>query len=131
MRNTGACVQCKCDVWITDGLYEAAKAGAPNITFYCGYGHAQVFAKGETDLDKMRRERDRLTQRLAEKDDAIKRQHDLREATERQLSAARGRITKIKNRVSKGVCPCCNRQFSNLHRHMTTEHPTFTAEAAE
>lgn len=41
----------------------------------------------------------------------------------RQLSAARGQVTRIKNRVGNGVCPCCNRSFGNLHRHMQTKHP--------
>lgn len=107
------------------------RRGPNGISYSCAYGHAQHLIIGESDEEKLRRERDRLTQRLAEKDDEIKRQREVREATERQLSAAKGRITKIKNLVSKGVCPCCNRQFANLHRHMTTEHPTFTAEAAE
>lgn len=98
--------------------------------FYCPSGHSQSY-QSESESEKLRRERDRLAQRIAERDDEIKRQRELREAAERQLSAAKGRVTKIKNRVAKGVCPCCNRQFSNLHRHMTTEHPTFTAEAAE
>ena len=112
---------------MTDTMHARRKADGES--FFCPNGHSAAYK--ETEADKLRRERDRLTQRLAEKDDAIARQRNLREAAERQLSAARGRITKIKNRVSKGVCPCCNRQFSNLHRHMTTEHPTFTAEAAE
>lgn len=131
MISTGACVQCKCEVYIPDALYEAAKAGAPNVTFYCGYGHPQVFAKGETDLDKMRRERDRLAQQIAYKDDRIKALREDREAAERRAAAARGQVTKIKNRVGHGVCPCCNRTFENLQRHMSTQHPTFTAEAAE
>lgn len=99
-------------------------------TFYCPSGHPQSY-QSESQEELLRRERDRLAQRIAQRDDEIKRQRELREATGRQLSAAKGRITKIRNRVSKGVCPCCNRQFANLHRHMTTEHPTFTAEAAE
>ena len=130
MLSTGPCVQCKCDTWIPDELYHAAKCGAGTVTFYCGYGHPQVFAKGETDLDKMRRERDRLAQRVAERDDEVKRQRELREAAERRSAAARGQVTKIKNRVGHGVCPCCNRTFENLHRHMASQHPTF-AEAAE
>jgi hypothetical protein len=40
-------------------------------------------------------------------------------------------VTKIKNRVGHGVCPCCTRSFQNLARHMASEHPTFAAEAAE
>ena len=51
------------------------------------------------------------------------------EKTERQLIATRGVVTRIKNRVSKGVCPCCNRTFANLTRHMGTQHPDFSDDA--
>jgi len=131
MRSVGPCYTCKCEMMIPDALYEAADRAKGVISFYCAYGHGQVFAKGESEETKLRRERDRLQQRLAEKDDEINRQRELREGTERRLSAARGQVTKIKNRVGHGVCPCCNRTFENLARHMTSKHPTFTAEAAE
>lgn len=130
MISAGQCWKCKCEVWLPDELHKAAKTSSA-ISFFCSYGHSAVFREGPTDADKFRQERDRLAQRLAEKDDEIRRQRELREGTERQLSAARGRVTRIKNRVAKGVCPCCNRSFDNLHWHMTTQHPTFTAEAAE
>jgi hypothetical protein len=64
-------------------------------------GYGQVFA--DSEADRLRRERDRLTQRLAQKDDEIKGQRVLREAAERRTAAARGQITKIKNRVGHGV----------------------------
>lgn len=98
-------------------------------TFYCPSGHPQSY-QGESEAEKFRRERDRLAQRIAERDDDLKRQRERAEAAERRSAAARGQITKIKNRVGHGICPCCNRTFENLHRHMTTQHPTF-AEAAE
>lgn len=94
MKSTGTCIQCKCDVWITDALYEAAKAGAPHVTFYCGFGHPQVFAKGESQLDQMRRERDRLAQRVAEWSDEAKLERERREAAERRGAAARGRMAR-------------------------------------
>lgn len=133
MKNTGVCPQCACEVWIPDALYEAAHAsrGENGISFYCAYGHAQHYPLGETTLDKMRRDRDRLVQRIAGRDDEIKRQRELRKESDRRASAARGQATKIKNRVGHGVCPCCNRTFGNLARHMETQHSTFTAEAAE
>jgi hypothetical protein len=56
-------------------------------------------------------------------------QHDQtradRDANRRQLSASRGQVTKIKNRVGNGVCPCCDRSFTNLRRHMSTQHPAW------
>lgn len=131
MKNAGPCHRCKCDVWIPDELYEAAKRAPETISFYCGYGHSLVFVEGETEEQKLRRERDRLAQRIAERDDEIRRQREARAATERQLSATRSVVTRIKNRVGAGVCPCCTRSFGNLAKHMQTKHPTYRAEAAE
>lgn len=131
MKNVSPCYTCKCDVWIPDALYEAAQRGKGVINFHCAYGHSMVFCVGENEETKLRRERDRLAQRIAEKDDEIKRQREWREETERKLSATRGVVTRIKNRVGHGVCPCCNRTFGDLSRHMATKHPTYAAEAAE
>lgn len=35
----------------------------------------------------------------------------------------KGALAKERKRVGNGVCPCCNRSFSNLQRHMKTKHP--------
>ena len=94
----------------------------PTIFFHCPNGHGRHFT--ESEADKFRKERDRLQQRLAQKDDEIR---DL----ENRRRAAVGQVTKLKNRIGHGVCPCCNRTFQNLSRHMASEHPTFAAEAAE
>jgi hypothetical protein len=121
------CIECGCVFGVPGGF--TAQRRSDNRTFYCPNGHRMSYHENETD--KLRRERDRLAQRIAEKDDEIKRQRELREGTERQLTATRAVVTRIKNRVGKGVCPCCNRTFENLHRHMTSKHPTYAAEAAE
>lgn len=131
MKSAGPCCQCKSEIWLPDALYEAAQHGRGKVTFFCPYGHAQVFAEGETDADKFRRERDLLAQRLAEKDDTIKFWREREETASRSLSATRGVITRIKNRVGHGVCPCCNRTFENVARHMASQHPIWSAEAAE
>ncbi len=34
-------------------------------------------------------------------------------------------MTKVKKRAANGVCPCCNRTFSDLARHMKAKHPDF------
>lgn len=128
--NVGNCYRCHAPLYLPRELYEAAKR-SPAISFFCAYGHEAHYPAGETEADKLRRERDRLAQRIAERDDEIKRQREMREQTERQLAATRGVVTRIKNRVGHGVCPCCNRSFTNVARHMASEHPTWSAEAAE
>lgn len=94
--------------------------------WYCPNGHSRVFK--ETESDKYRREAERLKQQLAMKDDAIRYQKEAREAAERRASAARGQVTRLKNRAAAGVCPCCNRHFTNLERHMQGKHPDFAKE---
>lgn len=83
--------------------------------FYCTNGHQQYFS-GETEAQKLKRQ-------LESKQADLEWQHAQRRRTERQLSAAKGQVTKIKNRVGNGVCPCCNRSFLNLHNHMRHRHP--------
>lgn len=95
--------------------------------FHCPAGHAQRYV-GETAEDKMRRERDRLAQRVAQKDDEIAEEKSKREHAEKQGIAYKGHVTRIKNRVAAGVCPCCNRTFSNLAQHMHHQHPTYRKE---
>lgn len=128
--NAGPCFRCKADITLPRALYDAARKSS-RISFWCPYGHEQHYVEGETEAEKLRRERDLLAQRIAQRDDEIARQRELRHQTELRLNATRGVVTRIKNRIGRGVCPCCNRTFENLHRHMATKHPTFTAEAAE
>lgn len=96
--------------------------------FHCPNGHNLSFGDGTNEV--LRRERDRLKQRLAEKDDAIYEAQDERDRANRQATAFKGHVTRIKNRVGKGVCPCCNRTFQNLARHMGSQHPDYV-QAAE
>ncbi len=124
MINAGPCCRCKTDIYLPEALYEAAQKST-SITFYCPYGHSQIFAAGETEADKLRRERDRLAQKLAEKDDEIASQRRLREETERRLSAQKGQVTKLKKRAAAGTCPCCQRTFSNMASHMKNQHPEY------
>lgn len=101
--------------------------------WHCPNGHQWHYT--ENEADKLRRERDQLAQRIAQKDDEIAQLDASRDRAwsevarqERKLSAAKGQITKIKKRVHGGVCPCCNRTFSDLAKHMAGKHPGFIAE---
>lgn len=122
-----ACARCGVSFGLPDELYMAAKASS-KINFYCPYGHEQHFSTGPTEAEKLRLERDRLQQQIAYKDDTIKAERARREQTERQLLAQRGVVTRIKNRVAYGVCPCCTRSFQNLQRHMASKHAAWTPE---
>jgi len=100
-------------------------------SFYCPMGHVNIY-KAESEAEKMRRERDIYIQRVAQRDDEIKKQRLMREVAERQAAAARGQVTKIKKRVSAGMCPHCRRTFSQLATHVKMMHPKeIKCEAAE
>ena len=95
--------------------------------FWCPNGHSNFYPQ-ETEAERLERELNRAKQRLAEKDDTIQWWADRANKTEKELRVTKGQVTKIKKRVSNGTCPCCNRSFANLHRHMKVKHPAFVAE---
>jgi len=92
--------------------------------FFCPNGHGQVYKT--SNLMKVERELKREREKL--KREQIEREHaqGLFEAERNSHRTTRGHVTRIKNRVSAGLCPCCNRNFVNLHRHMKGQHPDFT-----
>lgn len=124
------CYKCKLTFGMPDDFYNTMKQLAESGRFHCPAGHLQCFTSGETEADTLRRERDKLKQDIAYWQDRRQEEQQAREAAERSLRATRGQVTKIKNRVSNGVCPCCNRTFSNLHNHMKSKHPEFKKEEA-
>jgi len=51
-----------------------------------------------------------------------------REIAERGYAAQKGVTTKLRKRIAAGVCPCCNRTFENLARHVARQHPKYAKE---
>ena len=52
-------------------------------------------------------------------------EREQKEEWKRKEQGQRSAKTRIKNRVAKGVCPCCNRTFMNLQKHMAGQHPDY------
>lgn len=44
---------------------------------------------------------------------------------EREAAKLKGQLSKATKRAAAGVCPCCNRSFVQLTRHMSTKHPDY------
>lgn len=96
--------------------------------WYCPNGHCRAFM-GESDIERAQRQALRATER-ADREERWRRDAEARtESTERRARALRGVITKTKRRIAHGVCPCCKRSFSALHRHMKNQHPDYVAAA--
>lgn len=88
--------------------------------FWCPNGHQQAYV--ESTADKLRRERDSLKQQMARREEeilALNRQVEREQATAARETRARRRVEA---RISKGICPHCNRTFADLARHMDSKH---------
>lgn len=89
-------------------------------SFSCPNGCSRVFC-GDTEADKLRKQLE------SERNWHQSTKNDL-EHEKRRRFALKGEMTKFKKRIHNGVCPCCKRHFTNLERHMKSQHPDFVAE---
>lgn len=117
-------VRCWCGVQhaIPDILRKAqieARDRGSNKVVFCPLGHEYI-ARGESETKKLE---DQLVAERA-RHDQTKAELEHTEARRRGEAAAK---TRIKNRVSNGVCPCCKRSFANLAKHMTCKHPGYAS----
>ena len=96
--------------------------------FKCPDGHGLTY--GLSDLQRAEAATKRAQELLSLERTRHEETRSERDKNQRKLTATRGYVTRIKNRVSAGVCPCCNRTFSNLARHMKGKHPDYAKEPA-
>lgn len=94
-------------------------------TWYCPNGHPRAFI-GKSEAERAREETERMRLRAEQYRNWWQREQREHESTELSRRAYKGHVTKIKRRVGKGVCPCCNRTFQNLASHMQKKHPDFS-----
>lgn len=92
-------------------------------TFYCPNGHPQHYT--ETEVAKLKKLNQNLNSRLGWAEADARRSRDKAETAKRQKAAIKGQLTKTRRRIANGVCPCCNRSFTNVARHMHSKHPDF------
>ena len=95
--------------------------------FYCPNGHAQGYH--DTEADKQRKRADYLSAQLQVERNSHKWTKDNLAVTERRRAAQKGKNTLIKNRIKRGLCPCCHAKFKDLEGHMTDQHPGYGADA--
>ncbi len=87
---------CSCDIAFSVPANWNRERMDDHESFFCPNGHKQSY-QGQSEAEKLR---DELLARTEE-------------------------LTSLKNRIANGVCPCCNRTFVNLGRHIGTKHPQF------
>lgn len=107
------CGVCHIEHAIPMSLYKDAQNGG---NWWCPAGHQLHFI--DPELNRLRRAlRD-------EQNRALVKSRQL-EFERRSHAATKGHQTRLKNRIANGICPCCNRSFVSLERHMKLQHPTF------
>lgn len=95
------------------------------LCWHCPYCNKEWGYPGETELAKERKKAKRERER-ADRTEAWLRDEKVRHrGTTLSLTATKGVVTRTKNRIKNGVCPCCKRSFENLQRHMKTKHPRY------
>lgn len=113
------CCQCAVEFGLPEGLHDGRREDQG--MFYCPNGHSQYFPRGGGKDGRIKR----LEKELETRNRELNFQRNMRRATENSNRGLRGVATRKKrelSRVSKGVCPKCNRSFQNLRRHMECKH---------
>lgn len=88
--------------------------------FYCPNGHSLSYAEGS--LEKLARQKQESEQALHAQ---LNKANHARLVAEKERDGERRKRQKVEKRVANGVCPCCNRTFADLARHMNGKHPEF------
>lgn len=84
--------------------------------FYCPNGHQQHYSKSEAQ--KLREQLETRDRELRKSKCETLNERNAKLAVE----AEKAKVERKLARVKRGVCPCCNRSFNNLQRHMATKH---------
>lgn len=118
-----ACITCTCGLVFAVPKHVRQKWLESGKGFHCPMGHPLVYT--ESDVQKLQKQLERANRDKEWHQRNAASEREAREKTQRQLRATKGAKTRLTNRIKNGVCPCCNRTFMNLQRHMTTQHPAF------
>lgn len=122
------CPHCGGTFGLANGFYEDKRVNNSG-GWHCPYCAQERGFYGKTQAqrlqEKLNQEREASNRIIA----AERARHDqTREElrhTEAQRRGEKAAKTKLKKRIQGGACPCCNRTFTNLERHMATKHPDF------
>jgi hypothetical protein len=113
-----SCVNCGIAFAVPDWWIQARRDDGKD--FWCPNGHRLHFGQNTLEQRLARAEQARDAARAHAR--AVQDQND---AERRAHAATKGQLTKTRKRVAAGVCPCCNRSFQNLRRHMAGQHPDY------
>lgn len=112
-----------------------ARRRSDHRDFYCPNGHNLAYngpSKAERERDAARELAARESRRRQYAEQRAQQASDEAERERRSAAAYKGHATRIRNRIKNGVCPVagCKRHFTNVRRHIATQHPDFVVPAA-
>lgn len=110
------CPSCGVVFGITDEYDDRRRSDGR--TFYCPNQHTMSYH--ETDAMRLRK--------VEAREIALRDQLD---ASIRDAEEARSLHQRDRQRIANGVCPCCNRSFENVRRHMSSKHPDYAMPKSE
>lgn len=113
------CCNCHIRFAMPEAMYN--KLQQQGGSFYCPNGHGQHYT--EPDNKKLKAQIERLEMQKHNLDEVINIHKRTIEQLGYSIRAQKAAKTKILNRVTNGVCPCCNRQFKDLQNHFKSKHP--------
>src|SRR6185369_14008673 len=116
-------VSCTCGLaFAVPDRFDSARR-EDGMTFYCPRGCRLSFSV--TVADKLRKE-------LEDKQRLLDQAHNREAAVCQQLKKAQAEKKRLAKRLEAGVCPVagCKRHFTNLQRHIETEHKGVAIEEA-
>lgn len=95
-----------------------------HVTWYCPNGHPRYY-DDDNEVEVLQKQLDNANASRDVARRAAQNANDRAETASRSARAHKGHATRIKKRIAAGVCPCCNRTFQDLARHMEGQHPGF------
>lgn len=116
------CADCGTLFGITEQFEKARRKDHRN--FYCPRGHSLSYL-GPSIEERLRKELTQAQEEANRKATALDRERAIHASTKKSRDAFKGHLKRTKKRVGNGVCPCCNRTFQNLARHMSGQHPDY------
>jgi hypothetical protein len=111
-----ACATCFVPFGISAELQE--KRQNDHEAFYCPSGHDNYYS-GPSQYERRAKEAEQAQLAAQAK---LNEERHLRLVAENALKKETQKRKKIEKRIAAGVCPCCNRTFEDLQKHMQTKH---------
>ncbi len=100
---------------MTKAFYNETRAHREGVVLPRGHGRVWTGKTTEQRLDDAKARETALNDQLR--------------ASQRELEATRTTLLRDRHRFANGLCPCCNRSFTNVRRRMSDLHPDYDQSA--